>query len=73
MHLVDEFVEIVFVARAEVYEGLDGLVGVSRDVLTLTGFYYLDCVVYEVGEVCDAVVYVCGFVYSDQGFVENCK
>jgi hypothetical protein len=30
---VHEFVEIVFVARAEVDEGLDGLVGVGGDVL----------------------------------------
>jgi hypothetical protein len=30
---VHEFVEIVFVSRAEVDEGLDGLVGIGGDVL----------------------------------------
>ena len=35
--LVDEFVEVVLVAGAEVDEGLDGLVRVSGDVLALGG------------------------------------
>ena len=33
MHFMDEFVEVMFVALAEVDEGLDCLVRVGRDVL----------------------------------------
>jgi len=72
---VDEFVEIMFVALAEVDEGLDCLVGVCGDVL-FAAFVddlrfvsgrlrrevlgnYLDHVVDEDGEVCDAVVNIC--------------
>lgn len=68
---VDEFVEAVFVARAEVDEGLDGLVGVGRDVLPLVLFDYGDGVVGEAGEVGDAVVDVGGLVDSDEGLVED--
>jgi hypothetical protein len=38
---VDEFVEVVFVAGAEVDECLDCLVGVGRDVLFAAFFDYL--------------------------------
>ena len=42
VHFVHEFVEVVFVARAEVDEGLDGLVGVGGDVLFAAFVYDLD-------------------------------
>lgn len=35
VHFVDKFVEVIFVAGAEVDEGLHGLVGVGGDVLAL--------------------------------------
>jgi hypothetical protein len=69
--LVDEFVEVVFVAGAQVDEGLDGLIWVGGDVLALGGFDSADCVVDKEGEVGDGVIDVCGFVDADEGFVED--
>lgn len=66
-----KFIEIVFVAGAQVDEGLDGLVGVGADVLALAGGDDGDGVVDEEGEVGDGVVDVCGFVDADEGFVED--
>jgi hypothetical protein len=71
VYLVDELVEIVLVACAEVDERLDCLVGICRDLLSLAGFDGLDCVIDEYSEICDAVVDVCRFVDSDERFVEN--
>ena len=47
---MDEFVEVVFVAGAEVDEGLYGLVGVGRDVLFLAFLDNLDCLLVRVPE-----------------------
>ena len=75
VHLVDELVEVVFVALAQVDEGLHRLVRVGGDVLLAAfvddlsqslveiwgkrGEMYLNHVVDEYCEVCDAVVDVC--------------
>lgn len=70
---MDEFVEALLVAGAEVDESLDGLVGVCGDVLGAGALDYGDGVVGEVGKVGDAVVYVGGFVDADEGLVEDCE
>jgi hypothetical protein len=44
MHFMDEFVEVVFVALAEVDEGLDCLVRVGRDVLFAAFVHDLLCI-----------------------------
>ena len=71
MDLVDEFVEIMFMASAEIDEGLDCLIGVSGDVLSLGSFDDCEHVVGEGGEVGDAAVDVGGFVDADEGFVKD--
>ena len=71
VHFVHEFVEVVLVASAEVDEGLDGLVGVGGDVLTLSGGEDGEHVLGEGGEVGDGVVDVGGLVDADEGFVED--
>lgn len=68
---VDEFIEVVFVAGAEVDEGLDRLVGVGGDVLALGALDGDEHVIGEGGEVGDAVVDVGGFVDAHEGFVED--
>ena len=68
---VHEFVEVVFVAGAEVDEGLDSLVGVGGDVLPLGALDRAKHVTGEGREVGDAVVDVGGFVDADEGFVED--
>ena len=73
MDLVHELVEVVFVARAQVDESLDGLVRVCGDFLPLTGFDCLDGVVDEHSEVSDAVVDICRLVHADERFIEDCK
>ena len=47
MNFVDEFVEVVLVTGTEVNEGLNRLVRVRGDILSLASFDDLDCVVYE--------------------------
>lgn len=69
--LVDEFVEVVLVAGAEVDEGLDGLVRVGGDVLALGLGEDGEHVVGEGGEVADAAVDVGGFVDAHEGLVED--
>lgn len=71
VNFVDEFVQVVFVAGAEVNEGLDCLVWVGGDVLALGGFYHFYGVVGELGEVGYGTVDVCGFVDANEGFVED--
>lgn len=71
MYFVNELVEVVFVAGAQIDEGLYGLIRVGRDFLTLTGFDGLDSVVGEQSEISDAVVYVCRLVNADQRFIED--
>jgi len=71
MHFVDELVEVVFMSGAEVDEGLDGLVWVGRDVLPLGFVDDGEHVVGELGEVCDTIVDVGGFVDADKRFVED--
>ena len=68
---VYEFVEVVFVAGAEVDEGLDSLVGISGDVLPLGALDRAEHVTGEGRKVCDAVVDVGGFVDADEGLVED--
>lgn len=68
---VDEFIEVVFVAGAEVDERLDRLVGIGGDVLALGALDGDEHVVGEGGKVGDAVVDVGGFVDADEGFVED--
>ena len=63
--LVDEFVEIVLVARTEVDEGLDGLIWVGGDVLPLAAFDDAESVVGELGEVGYAAVDVGRLVDAD--------
>ena len=70
---VDEFVEVVLVAGAEVDKSLNGLVRVGGDILTLEGGEDGESVVCKGGEVGDGVVDVGGFVYADEGFVEDCE
>ena len=50
---VDEFVEVVLMSFAQVDEGLNGLIGVSRDVLPLSGGDYGDGIIGKGGEVCN--------------------
>lgn len=71
--LVDEFVEAVLVAGAEVDEGLDSLVGVCGNVLALRALDNSDGVIGELGEVGYAAVNVCRLVDTDEGFVEDCE
>lgn len=73
VHLVDEFVEVVFVPLTEVDERLDGLVGVGGYVLPLGFFDHGEHVICEHREVGDAIVDVGGFVDADQGFVEDAE
>ena len=70
---VDKFIEVVLVAGTEVDKGLNGLVGVGGDVLTLEGSEDGEGVICEGGEIGDGVVDVGGFVDADEGFVENCE
>ncbi len=87
MHFVHEFVEVVFVALAEVDEGLDRLVGVGGDVL-LAAFVdnlfnslgkiqtndrlpYLNHVVDENRKVCDAVVDIRRLVNPNKWLIED--
>ena len=73
MNFMDEFVEVVLVAGAEVDKGLNGLVRVCGDVLALEGGENGEGVVCEGGKVRDGVVDVSGLVDADEGFVENCE
>ena len=70
---MDEFVEVVLVAGAEVDKSLNGLVRVGRDILTLEGGEDGEGVVCKGGEVGHGIVDVGGFVYADEGFVKDCK
>lgn len=56
MNLMYKSVKVFLVTGAEVNEGLDGLVGVCRDVLPLSPFDYADHVVGEGGEVGDTII-----------------
>jgi hypothetical protein len=71
VNFVDELVQVVLVAGAQVDEGLHGLIGVGGKVLPLGGFDDFYDVVDKVGEIDDAVVHVGGFVDADEGFVED--
>ena len=70
---VDKLVEVVLVPRAQINKGLYCLVGVRRDFLSLTSFNRLDCIVYEHGEISDAVVHIRRLVDADKWFVEYRK
>ena len=73
VYFVYEFVEIVFVSRAKIDEGLNRLIWVCGDVLSLSFFDNNDHVVYEGGKVRYTAIDIGGLVYSDKGFVENCE
>lgn len=68
--LMNELVEVVLMACAEVDEGLYCLVGICRDLLSLAGFDSLDSVIDKHGEVCNAVVDVRGLVDANKRLVE---
>lgn len=71
VHFVYEFVEIILMARTKINEGLNRLVWVRRDVLTLSGGEDGEHVVGEGSEVGDGAVDIGGFVDADEGFVED--
>ena len=71
VYFVNEFVEVILMASAEIDEGLDGLVWIGGDVLTLSGSEDRERVVGEGSEVGDGVVDIGGFVDADKGFVED--
>lgn len=71
VNFVDKFVEVVLVASAEVDKSLNSLIRVGGDILTLEGGEDGEGVVCKGGEVGDGVVDVGGFVYADEGFVED--
>lgn len=73
MDLVNESVEAFLMTRAKVDEGLDCLIGVGRDVLTLSALEHAEHVVGEGGEVTDAIVDVGGFINPDKRLVEDCE
>lgn len=66
-----KFVEVVFVARTKVDKGLDGLIGICGNFLTLTGFDGFDCVVGEDSKVSNTVVDVRRLVHADKRFVKD--
>jgi hypothetical protein len=68
---VDELVKVVLVTRTEINERLDGLVGICRDFLPLTGFDSLDGVVDEHGEIGDAVVDVRRLIHTNERLIED--
>ena len=68
-----EFVKIILMASAKVNEGLDRLVWIGRDVLSLSREEDGEHVVGKGGEVADGAVDVGRFVDADEGFVEDGK
>lgn len=71
VHFVDEFVEIVLMPSAEVDEGLNCLIGIGGNVLTLSGGEDGEHVVGEGSEVGNRIIDIGGFVDTDKGFVED--
>lgn len=71
VNLVNEFVEVILVTCAEIDEGLNCLVGICRDLLSLASLDSLDCVVDKYGEICNAVVDVRRLVDTNKGFIED--
>jgi len=71
VYLVDKLVEVVFVSGAKVDEGLDCLVGVGGNILSLACFDDTDHVVKECSEICDAIVDICRLVDSYKGLIED--
>lgn len=71
VHFVDKFVKIVLMTSTQINEGLNRLVGIRRDVLTLSGGEDGEHVVGEGSKVCDGIVNIGGFVDADEGFVED--
>ena len=68
---VNKFVEVILMTSAEIDKGLDCLVWIGGDVLTLSRGKNGEHVVGEGSEVGNGVVDVGGFVDADEGFVEN--
>ena len=68
---MNEFVEIILMASAEIDERLDCLVWIGGDVLTLRGGKDGEHVIGEGSEIGNGVVDVGGFVDADEGFVED--
>lgn len=71
VHFVYEFVEIILMASAKINEGLNCLVRIRRDVLTLSGGEDREHVIGEGSEVGDGAVDIGGFVDADERFVED--
>jgi hypothetical protein len=87
VHFVDEFVEVMFVALAEIDEGLyclvwvggdvllaafvDDLVFISRDLRAKEGGTYMDHVIDEYCEVGYRVVDVCRLVDANKRLIED--
>lgn len=68
---VNELVKIILMASAEIDEGLDCLVWIRRDVLTLSGSEDGEHIIGEGSEVGDGTIDIGGFVDADQGLVED--
>lgn len=71
VHFVDEFVEIILMASTKIDEGLDCLVWIGGDVLTLSGSKDGEHVVGEGSKVGDGAVNIGRFVDADERFVED--
>lgn len=71
VHFVYEFVEIVLMASTKINEGLNCLIWIRRDVLTLSRGEDREHVVGEGSEVGDGAVDIGGFVDANEGFVED--
>lgn len=71
MYLVDELVEIVFMAGTQVNEGLNCLIRICRDLLPLARFNHSNSVVNEHGKVGNTVVDACRLVDTNKRFIEN--
>ena len=71
VHFVNEFVEIILMAAAEIDEGLDRLIRIGRNVLTLSSSEDGKHIISEGSEVGDGAVDVGRFVHADEGFIED--
>ena len=70
VNFVDEVVEVVLVPGAEIDKGLNGLIWIRRDILSLGFLHNLKHVISESCKVSDAIVDVGGLVDADEGFIK---
>ncbi len=68
---MDEFVEIILMPSTKIDEGLDRLVWIGGDVLTLSGGEDGERVVREGSEIGDGAVDIGRFVDANKRFVED--